>query len=62
MLTKTYANPAISEVYQTNLVSSMMADVARDVKEPEEAVEDTAEEIRAIFDKWRERGYIGSGN
>ena len=56
-----YANPAISEVYQTNLVSSMMADVARGVKEPEEAVEDTAEEIRAIFEKWRKRGYVGDG-
>ena len=56
-----YANPAISEVYQTNLVSSMMADVARGVKQPEEAVEDTAGEIRDIFEKWRQRGYVGGG-
>jgi len=54
-----YANPAISEVYQTNLVSSMMADVARGAKTPEEAVENTAGEIRDIFEKWRERGYVG---
>jgi multiple sugar transport system substrate-binding protein len=54
-----YANPAISEVYQTNLVSSMMADVARGVKTPEQAVEDTAGEIRDIFEKWRKRGYVG---
>lgn len=54
-----YANPAVSEVYQTNLLSSMMADVARGVKQPEEAVEDTAEEVRDIFEKWRERGYVG---
>jgi multiple sugar transport system substrate-binding protein len=39
----------------------MMADVARGVKEPEEAVEDTAGEIRAIFEKWRKRGYVGGG-
>lgn len=57
-----YANPAISEVYQTNLVSSMMADVARGVKQPEQAVEDTAAEIRTIFKKWRERGFVGTGN
>jgi multiple sugar transport system substrate-binding protein len=57
-----YANPAISEIYSTNLISSMMADVARGVKTPEQAVEDTAGEMRAIFDKWRERGYVGSGN
>ena len=57
-----YANPAISEVYQTNLLSSMMADVARGVKTPEQAVNDTAREIEQIFAKWRERGYVGSGN
>ncbi|MDN3517607.1 extracellular solute-binding protein [Aquisalimonas lutea] len=57
-----YANPAISEVYQSELLSSMMADVARGVKTPEEAVSDTAEEIEQIFAKWRERGYVGEGN
>ncbi|MCS4504657.1 hypothetical protein KBTX_00379 [wastewater metagenome] len=56
-----YANPAVSEVYQSHLISSMMADVARGVKTPEQAVEDTAGEIRAIFEKWRERGYVGGG-
>lgn len=57
-----YANPAVSEVYQTNLVSSMMADVARGVKTPEQAVSDTAAEIEQIFAKWRKRGYVGSGD
>jgi multiple sugar transport system substrate-binding protein len=57
-----YAHPAIGEVYQSNLLSAMMADVARGVKSPEEAVSDTAREIEAIFSKWRERGYIGDGN
>ncbi|MDZ7786580.1 MAG: extracellular solute-binding protein [Halofilum sp. (in: g-proteobacteria)] len=57
-----YANPAISEVYSTNLLSSMMADVARGVKSPEQAVDDTAKEIQQIFDKWRKRGLVGSGN
>jgi len=57
-----YAHPAIGEVYQSNLLSSMMADVARGVKTPEQAVSDTAAEIEAIFAKWRERGYVGDGS
>jgi multiple sugar transport system substrate-binding protein len=57
-----YAHPGIGEVYQSNLLSSMMADVARGVKTPEQAVSDTADEIEAIFTKWRERGYIGDGS
>jgi multiple sugar transport system substrate-binding protein len=57
-----YANPAISEIYQSHLVSSMMADVARGVKKPKQAVEDTAAEMRQIFKKWRERGYVGKGD
>ncbi len=57
-----YAHPAIGEVYQSNLLSSMMADVARGVKTPEQAVSDTAGEIEAIFKKWRDRGYIGDGS
>lgn len=56
-----YANPAVSEVYQSHLISSMMADVARGVKTPEQAVKDTAAEIEAIFKKWRDRGDIGGG-
>lgn len=56
-----YANPAISEVYQSHLISSMMADVARGQKTPEQAVDDTASEIEAIFKKWRDRGFIGEG-
>jgi multiple sugar transport system substrate-binding protein len=54
-----YANPAVSEVYQSHLLSSMMAQVARGKKEPEQAVADTADEIRSIFKKWRERGFVG---
>jgi hypothetical protein len=32
------------------------------VKKPKQAVEDTAAEMRQIFKKWRERGYVGSGD
>ncbi len=55
-----YAHPGIGEVYQSNLLSSMMADVARGVKTPEQAVSDTAAEIQAIFKKWRDKGFISS--
>ncbi len=57
-----YAHPGVGEVYQSHLLSSMMADVARGVKTPEEAVSDTAKEIEAIFKKWRDRGYVGDGS
>jgi multiple sugar transport system substrate-binding protein len=53
-----YAHPGIGEVYESHLLSSMMADVARGEKTPEEAVSTTAAEIEAIFEKWRERGYV----
>lgn len=56
-----YANPAISEVYESHLISSMMADVARGQKTPEQAVADTHAAIEEIFAKWRERGMIGGG-
>jgi multiple sugar transport system substrate-binding protein len=57
-----YANPAVSEVYESDLLSSMMANVARGEKTPEDAVKSTAGEIEAIFKKWRDRGYVGGGS
>jgi multiple sugar transport system substrate-binding protein len=57
-----YAHPAIGEVYESHLLSSMMADVARGEKTPEEAVKSTAAEIEAVFKKWRDRGYVGDGS
>lgn len=56
-----YANPAISEVYNTFLLSTMMAQVARGEKTAEKAVADTAAQIEAIFAKWRAKGYVGGG-
>jgi multiple sugar transport system substrate-binding protein len=54
-----YANPAISEVYNTFLLSTMMAQVARGEKTAEKAVADTAAQIETIFNKWRAKGYVG---
>ncbi len=53
-----YANPAISEVFNTFVISNMAASVARGQDKPEAAVKQAATRIRAIFAKWRERGLI----
>jgi multiple sugar transport system substrate-binding protein len=54
-----YGNPAVSEVYNTFLISTMMAQAARGEKTPAQAVKDTAAEIERIAEKWKAKGYIG---
>ncbi|MGH8306735.1 MAG: extracellular solute-binding protein [Gammaproteobacteria bacterium] len=53
------ANPAVSEVYNTHLLSTMMAQAARGEKTPAQAVKDTAAQIDNIVAKWKAKGYIG---
>ncbi|HEX5953428.1 MAG TPA: extracellular solute-binding protein [Rhodanobacteraceae bacterium] len=53
------ANPAVSEVYNTHLLSTMMAEVARGNKTPEAAVKSTAAQIQRIVDKWNKLGFVG---
>lgn len=53
------ANPAIGEVFGTNLIATMMAEAARGEKTPEQAVADAETQINAIFDKWRDAGLVG---
>lgn len=57
-----YANPAIGEIYQEHLVSAMMASVARGKETPKEAVARTAKQMKQIFRKWREKGYLQGGS
>jgi len=57
-----YANPAVAEIYQSHLISSLMANVSRGEKKPEEAVQETNEEIKSIFKKWRDKGYLSGGD
>jgi multiple sugar transport system substrate-binding protein len=57
-----YANPATSEVYNTFLLSTMMAQAARGEKTPEQVVKDTAAQVQQITDKWKRLGYVGCGN
>jgi len=53
------ANPAIGEVFGTNLIVTMMAEAARGEKTPEQAIADAETQINAIFDKWRAAGLVG---
>ncbi|HWW47001.1 MAG TPA: extracellular solute-binding protein [Xanthobacteraceae bacterium] len=56
-----YANPATSEIYNTFLLSTMMAQAARDEKTPEQAVKDTAAQMQQIVEKWKKLGFVGCG-
>jgi ABC-type glycerol-3-phosphate transport system substrate-binding protein len=53
------ANPAIGEVFDKNILPSMMAAAARGQRSPKEAVADAEQQIKAIFANWRQKGLIG---
>jgi len=53
------ANPAVGEVFGTNLIVTMMAEAARGEKTAEQAVADAEAQINAIFEKWRDAGLVG---
>lgn len=53
-----FANPAISEIYQTFVLSTMLANATRGKMTPQEAVTDAAEQMQKIFDKWRDSGFV----
>jgi multiple sugar transport system substrate-binding protein len=48
-----FATAAIDEVFNTFVVPTMFAKVARDEETPEEAVAAAEKEIKRIFDKWK---------
>jgi len=53
------ASPAIGEIFDKNLLPSMMAAAARGQKSPKQAVADTETQIKAIFASWRQKGLVG---
>jgi multiple sugar transport system substrate-binding protein len=53
------ANPAIGEVFGSNIIVTMMAESARGEKTPEQAIADAETQINAIFEKWRDAGLVG---
>ncbi len=48
-----YATAAIDEVFNTFVIPTMFAKVARDELKPEDAVKAAEREYRRIFDKWK---------
>jgi multiple sugar transport system substrate-binding protein len=53
------ANPAIGEVFGSNILVTMMAEAARGDKTPEQAVADAETKINSIFQSWRDKGLVG---
>jgi ABC-type glycerol-3-phosphate transport system substrate-binding protein len=52
-------NPAIGEVFGTNIIPNMLASVARGEMDPEESVSAAEGQIKSIFDRWRGQGLVG---
>jgi multiple sugar transport system substrate-binding protein len=53
------ASPAIGEIFDKNILPSMMAAAARGQKSPKDAVADAEQQIKAIFTTWRQKGLVG---
>jgi multiple sugar transport system substrate-binding protein len=53
------SNPAVAEVYATNIIPTMMGQAALGELTPEEAIAQAETQINDIFTKWRERGLVG---
>ena len=53
------ANAAEGEIFDTFILPKMMAKAARGELSPRDAVIDAENQIRPIFQRWRERGLVG---
>jgi multiple sugar transport system substrate-binding protein len=53
------ANAAIGEIFDTFILPQMMARAARGELSPRDAVVNAENQIRPIFQRWRERGLVG---
>ncbi|MGH2537742.1 MAG: extracellular solute-binding protein, partial [Candidatus Promineifilaceae bacterium] len=53
------AHPAESEAYAAHIIPTMMGQVARGDLSAEEAVAEAHAQFEAIFQKWRDKGFIG---
>lgn len=53
------SNPAIAEIYATNIIPTMMGKAALGELTPEEAIAEAEAQINEIFDKWRAKGLVG---
>jgi multiple sugar transport system substrate-binding protein len=56
------ASAATGEVFATFIVPNMFAEAARGQSSAQEAVEKAESQMKPIFDKWRQKGFIGGGS
>ncbi|HET7387452.1 MAG TPA: extracellular solute-binding protein [Nocardioidaceae bacterium] len=56
------ASPAIGEIFDTNVISTMMANVARGKSTAEDAVSKAHGQCESIFKKWRAKGLVGGSS
>jgi multiple sugar transport system substrate-binding protein len=53
------SNPAVSEIYATNIVPTIFGQAALGQLTPEQAVDELEAQVTDIFEKWRARGLVG---
>jgi multiple sugar transport system substrate-binding protein len=53
-----YSNAAVDEIFNTNLIPQMFAQVAQDKMTPAEAAKSAEHDMKVIFAKWRKLGKI----
>ena len=53
------SNPAVSEVYATNIIPTMMGRAALGEVTPQQAIDEAEAQINDIFQNWRDRGFVG---
>lgn len=56
------ANPAEGEVFDNFLIPQMFAQAATGAKTPEQALADTNAQVKQIFNKWRQAGFVAGGS
>jgi multiple sugar transport system substrate-binding protein len=56
------ANPAIGEIFDTNVLPTMMANVARGKSSAKDAVASAHAQCETIFKKWRGQGLVGGSS
>jgi len=55
------ANPAESEIFDTFVLPTMFANAATGRMTPEESLNDTHQQVKRIFEKWRAKGLVAGG-
>ncbi len=56
------ANTAVGEIFNTFVISNMMARAARGELSPRDAVAEAETQVNQIFDRWRRQGLVGGGS